>query len=166
MKQEVVSVRMKTTTAAFLAASILALWAVAASRPVSPYTIDIPYEYPYQPGTQDWIDLGSTIARRKASQVPEEVLEHMTTDALLLTVLDYPFMNDIYAFNTMELGYEAVKKHCNSLREFENRPDCLEALSHYCQANYALSKKEMTLEDYMAERLYWLYISGELDRAS
>ena len=55
----------------------------------------------------------------------------MATDALLQTVLDYPFLSDIYAFNTMKMGYEAVRKHCNSLREFETRPDHMEVLSHY-----------------------------------
>lgn len=147
--------RNRIITVLFCAASILALWAVAAFKPTSPYTIDTPYEYPYVPGTQEWIDLGSTSARRRASQVPDEVLEHMTTDALLQTVLDYPFLSDMYAFNTIEIGYEAVKKHCNSLREFENRPDCLEALSQYRQACYSLNR--LTLKDYMADTLNYIY---------
>lgn len=149
--------RNKISIVLFCAASVLALWAVAVSRPVSPYTIDAPYEYPYVPGTQEWIDLGDTVNRRKASQVPEEVLEHMTTDALLLTVLDYPFLNDMYAFNTMEMGYEAVKKHCNSLREFEQRPDHLDVLSRYCEAGALLTEDEKSLEDYMAAQIYHLY---------
>lgn len=156
----------KVWTLLLCAASILSLWAVAAFKPVSPYTIDAPYEYPYVPGTQEWIDLGNMSARIRASQVPDEVLEHMTTDALLQTVLDYPFLSDLYAFNTIEMGYKAVKKHCNSLWEFEARPDYLEALSRYCQANYSLSKKEQTFKDYMAEQLYWLYVSGNLEQTS
>lgn len=158
--------RNRIITVLFCAASILSLWAVAAAKPVSPYTIDTPYEYPYVPGTQEWADLGDTLARRQASQVPDEVLEHMTTGALLQTVLDYPFLSDMYAFNTIEIGYKAVRNHCNSLREFETRPDYLEALSRYCQANYSFSKKERTLEDSMAERLYWLYVSGDLEHTS
>lgn len=159
--------RNRIITVLFCAASILSLWAVTTSKPpASPYTIDTPYEYPYVPGTQEWIDLGSTSARRRAIQVPDEVLQHMTTDALLQTVLDYPFLSDMYSFNTIEMGYKAVRNHCNSLREFEARPDYLDALSRYCQANYSLGKKEQTLKDYMAERLYWLYVSGELEQAS
>lgn len=158
--------RSRIVTALFCAASALALWAVVASKPVSPYTIDTPYEYPYVPGTQEWIDLGNTHARYEASQVPEEVLEHMTTDALLLTVLDYPFLSDMYAYNNMKMGYNAVKTSFNGLREFESRPDCLDALSRYCQANYSLTKKEQTLDDHMAESLYWLYVSGDLEHTS
>ena len=158
--------RNKISLIIFCAASVLALWAVANTKPVSLYTVNVPYEYPYVPGTQEWIDLGSTSARRQASQVPDELLQSMSTDALLQTVLDYPFLSDIYAFNTMKMGYEAVRKHCNSLREFETRPDHMEVLSHYCQTNYSLSKKERTLEDYMAEHLYWLYASGDLEYTS
>ena len=44
--------------------------------------------------TQEWIDLGSTSTRRQASQVPDELLQSMATDALLQTVLDYPFLSD------------------------------------------------------------------------
>ncbi len=150
--------RSKIFTAIFLVASVLALWAVAASKPPAPlYTIDTPYEYPIVPGTQEWIDLGDVRARRKACQVPDEIIQNMTTDALLLTVLDYPFMCDIYAYNTMEMGYEAVKKHCNSLRAFEQRPDHLDVLSRYCEAGALLSEDEKSLEDYMAAQIYHIY---------
>ena len=158
--------RNRIITVLFCAASVLTLWAVAAAKPASPYTIDTSYEYPVVPGTPEWLSYATVIGRRKACQVPDEILEHMTTDALLQTVLDYPFLSDMYAFNTIEMGYEAVRKHCNSLREFENRPDRLETLSRYCQANYSLSKKESTLKDHMAETLYWLYISGNLEQSS
>ncbi len=150
--------RSKISTAIFLAASVLALWAVAASKLPAPfYTIDTPYEYPIVPGTQEWIDLGDVRARRKACQVPDEIIQNMTTDALLLIVLDYPFMCDIYAYNTMEMGYEAVKKHCNSLRAFEQRPDHLDVLSRYCEAGALLSEDEKSLEDYMAAQIYHIY---------
>lgn len=150
--------RNKIATILFCAVSVLTLWAVASSKPpVSPYTIDTPYEYPILPGTQEWLDLGGVIARTKACQVPDEILEHMTTGALLLTALDYPFMCDIYAYNTMEMGYEAVKKHCNSLRAFEQRPDHLDVLSRYCKAGALLSEDEKSLEDYMAAQIYHIY---------
>lgn len=149
--------RNRIMTVLFCAASILSLWAVAAAKPASPYTIDTPYEYPYVPGTQEWVDLGDTLARRQTSQVPDEVLAHMTTDALLQTVLDYPFLSDMYAFNTIEIGYKAVRNHCNSLREFENRPDYLQALSQYRQASYSLNR--LTLKDYMADTLNHIYTS-------
>lgn len=153
--------RNQVKTAIFCAASLLSLWAVAVSKPVSPYTIDIPYEYPYVPGTQEWIDLGSTQARRKASQVPDEVLEHMTTHALLLTVLNYPFRSDMYCFDTLEMGYHAFQKQCNSLQEFERRPDYLDVLSQYCEASSLRSENKKTMEDMVAGTLYLVYTGNQ-----
>ena len=150
--------RNKISTVVFLAASVLALWAVAASKPpASPYTIDTPYEFPVVPGTQEWIDLGSTIARRKACEVPDEIIQNMTTDALLLTVLNHPFLSDMYAFNSIEQGYVVVRRRFSDLQEFERRPDYLEVLSQYCEASASLSDDEKTLKDYMADKLYYIY---------
>lgn len=150
----------KVLTVLFCAASVLALWAVAASKPpASLYTIDTPYEFPVVPGTQEWLDLGSTIARRKACQVPDEIIQNMTTDALLLTVLNHPFINDMYAFNSLEQGYVAVRRRpsFSDLREFEHRPDYLEVLSQYCEASASILEEEKDLEDFIADKLYYIY---------
>ena len=150
--------RSKMLTILFCAASLLALWAVAASRPpASPYTIDIPYEFPVVPGTQEWIDLGDIFARRKACEVPDDIIQNMTTDALLQTVLRHPFFSDMYAFNSLEQGYVVVRRRFSDLREFERRPDYLDVLTQYCEASSALPEKERNLEDYMADSLYYIY---------
>lgn len=137
----------------------------AAQSPEAKYTIDTPYEYPILPGTQEWIDLGDVITRREACQIPEDILHDMTTDALLKTVLDYPFLNDIYAFNTLEMGYETVKRRFNGLQELESRPDYLDTLTNYCLQSYSLEEDEKSLKDYLAEKMY-LVTSSKLDTIS
>ncbi len=150
--------RNKISTTVFLAVSVLTLWAVASSKPpASPYTIDTPYEYPILPGTQEWLDLGGVIARRKACQVPDEIIQDMTTDALFLTVLNHPFLNDIHAYNSIEQGYVAVRRRSPALQEFEHRPDYLDVLSQYCEAHASLPEEEKNLKDYMADELYYIY---------
>ena len=129
----------------------------ATDNPEPQYTIDTPYEYPILPGTQEWIDLGDVFARRKACQIPEEILRNMTTDALLQTVLDYPFLNDIYAFDTFKMGYEVVKRRFTGLQEIETRPDYLEALSNYCLESYSLDEDDKALKDYLAEDIYLMF---------
>ena len=158
--------RNRVTIILFCAASILSLWAVAAAKPVSPYTIDTPYEYPYVPGTQEWIGLGNTLARRRACQVPDEILQHMTTDALLLTVLDHPFLSDMYAFNSIEQGYVVVRRRFADLQEFERRPDYLDVLSQYCEKNASLAEDEKTFENRTAEHLYYIYTGIPYSMAS
>jgi len=56
----------------------------ATGHPKSQYTIDTPYEYPILPGTQEWIDLGDTLTRRKACQIPEDILHNMTKPPFLI----------------------------------------------------------------------------------
>ena len=51
------------------------------------YTIDIPYEFPIQTGTPEWAELNTHRQKRIVSQVPEDILHAMTTEALLETVL-------------------------------------------------------------------------------
>ena len=94
------------------------------------------------------------ISRRQACQIPEDILHDMTTDALFQTVLDYPFISDIYAFNNLSTGYETVKRRFNGLQELETRSDYFDVVSNYCNKCYSLDKKEKTFEDYVAEKLY------------
>lgn len=151
--------------AALFLLSIICLFALAmgvTDNPEPQYTIDTPYEYPILPGTQEWIDLDDTLARRRACQIPEEVLHNMTTAALFQSVLDYPFLCDMYAFNTIQLGYETVKRRFNGLQELESRPEYLDELTNYCLQSYSLEEGEKSLKDYMAEDMYRI-VSSELD---
>ena len=62
-------------------------------------------------------------------QIPQEILENMTTDALVECVVNYPYFPDMDAFSTQELGYKAVRDGFNGLRELESRPDGMSCLS-------------------------------------
>lgn len=142
----------------FCLASALSLWAVFTAATASPYTIDTPYDYPVKPGTPEWLQYANVLGRRRACEVPEEILTHMTTEALLQTVLDYPFLGDMYAFNTMEMGYETVKRRFRGLQELESRADCLEVLGRRCEEIALLTEEEQTLEDNMAMQMYGIIL--------
>lgn len=150
----------KTLKQTLFLLSIICLFVLvmgATDNPEPQYAIDTPYEYPILPGTQEWLDLGDVFARRKACQIPDEILHNMTTDALFQTVLDYPFLHNMYAFNTLEMGYEAIKSQFNGLQELETRPDFLDVLSQYCLESYSLEKDERSLENRMIESMYSLF---------
>lgn len=141
----------------------LSIIALGVSKSIeSQYTIDTPYKYPVLPGTQEWVDLGNVFRRRDACQIPEDVLHKMTTDALFQTILDYPFLNDMYAFDSLQIGYETVKRRFNGLQEFESRPDYLDVLLCYCQESHSLDEDEKTLKDYMTERILQV-LSADFD---
>lgn len=95
------------------------------------YTISIPYDYPVQPGTNEWFALETHSDRVAVSQIPDEILTHLTTDALVESVVNYPFLTDMGAFSTPELGYAAVRDNFNGLAELEQRHDGAYKLLEY-----------------------------------
>lgn len=91
------------------------------------FALDEPYAFPYEPGTQEWDDLGSYTNRLAASQIPQDILLQLNTTALLQTILEYPFLGDITAFNTYNETFDMMKFKFNAVDELLRREDCYDA---------------------------------------
>ncbi|NCE66342.1 hypothetical protein D1159_17640 [Pseudoflavonifractor sp. 524-17] len=122
--------RKKWVFAAFLTAGVTAaaagIYTATAESPIdpdSPYSIDIPYEYPIQPGTSEWFGYPTPHDRAAVCQIPEDILGELTTPALVETIVNYPFLIEMSLFVTPEEGYAAVRYCFNGLSELECRPD-------------------------------------------
>lgn len=87
------------------------------------YEAEGAWTYPVQPGTEEWVDLGSTEKRREACRVPQEELNAMTTEALLKTALDHPFCGDMLAFDRKEDGYRHQLMSNSALAALQERDD-------------------------------------------
>lgn len=84
--------------------------------------IDTPYEYPITPDMkEEWLELSLTGNRWEACEIPEDILSRLTTSALVETVANYPLMVDLFAFDTIEEGYQVIKGRFNGLEELEKR---------------------------------------------
>ena len=83
----------------------------------------------------EWDEILDHAAKVEMLQIPEYILEEMTTRALAETVLNYPYLVDMYAYGNTSQGYEIVSETFNGLKELENRPDGLSTLveSHHEQ---------------------------------
>ena len=99
------------------------------------YTINEPYDYPIKPGTDEWFKIEDHVEKVKMLQIPQDVLEKMTTEALVESVVNYPYLLDMLAFATQKLGYEAVRDGFNGLQELERRPDGMSCLAKYYEKN-------------------------------
>ena len=73
----------------------------------TPYSIDEPYEYPLEYNSEAWHQMEPR-QRQEAYTVPQELIDSMTTQALLYTVLDNPFLSDAWAYPTSEQMAEVV----------------------------------------------------------
>ena len=84
--------------------------------------------YPIQLGTEEWAKLDSLDAKIAACKVDPELMNSMTTEALLETVLDYPLLPNIYAFGSAELGIGSVSGYFEGLQMLHDREDAAECI--------------------------------------
>ena len=92
-----------------------------ASEPCYPDSITDVYEYPIKPGMPEWKEY-SHAEHLDILQIPDTVLSSITTDGLLFTCLNYPFLGNIIAFNSYQLGIERIIANFNGLQELLERP--------------------------------------------
>ena len=121
---------MKKWIALFLVFSFLFILPINASNNLlnlnstTVYTIDQPYEYPIIPGTPQWLTLKDHQEMIDACEIPSEIVSKMTTDALLKSYLNYPLSVDMYAYDSLNNGFEILKSfHMLGLDELISRPD-------------------------------------------
>lgn len=87
------------------------------------YTIYDKYNYPVQLESEAWKNIDTAEEKREISQIPVQIVNDMSTDALLESILDYPLIGDIFAFGTIEEGINVVSSRFYALKEYLNRED-------------------------------------------
>lgn len=96
----------------------------------APQIITDPYEYPIEPGSDEWSRL-TIEEKRQLTYVDRETAEIMTTNALLITTLNYPFIIDIHAFSDIKEGIEIVKDRFPPLDVLISRGDASTVIAEY-----------------------------------
>lgn len=88
-------------------------------------TSKVIYMYPLTPTkTPDvWKTFTNPQQMLDACQIPQPVLDSMSTKALTMSVLDYPLFGNIYAFNYLLQGFSSVAGSFNGLVEVTRRKD-------------------------------------------
>lgn len=118
--------------AVVLALSVLLSACAGSTEKIDPYTIATPYIYPVAPGTDEWNSL-SMDEKISLTRVDEEIVKSMTTEAVLITTLKYPFIVNIFAYGVANEGIDAVKEYCSPLAELLIRVDALQVVESYLQ---------------------------------
>ena len=101
------------------AALAVGAWAVTGRAACS---VTAPYQFPVQPGTPEWVELSAN-ARRAACRLPAGLAEQMTSEGLLETALDYPYVSSILAFSDPVQGFWSNAKYNDALAELVTRPN-------------------------------------------
>ena len=109
--------------AVFLALSAALAAGAWAETERSAYPVTEPYQFPVQPGTPEWAELAEAGLARNACRMPAGLAEQMTSEALLETALDYPYVGSILAFSDPVQGFWSNANYNDALAELVTRPD-------------------------------------------
>lgn len=110
----------------------------------------IPYEYPVKPGTEEWNSL-SMADKIALSYVDESAVKNMTTEAVFVTTLNYPFIVNIYAYGKADEGIRVVQGYCSPLAELLDRDDALQVISSYLDEAEDTESTEYIVADDLRE---------------
>lgn len=128
--------------------SVLLLACANSADQNSSYTVTVPYDYPVLPGTEQWDSL-SMDEKISLTRVDEEIVKRMTTEAVFITTLRYPFIVNVFAYGTANEGIDAVKEYCSSLAELLIREDALQVVESYLEE----ADNDECVEYYVADNL-------------
>lgn len=89
----------------------------------SAYPVTEPYRFPVQPGTPEWVELDEAGLARNACRMPAGLAEQMTSQALLETALDDPYVIDLLAYSDPVQGFWSNVGYNDALAELVTRRD-------------------------------------------
>jgi hypothetical protein len=81
------------------------------------------FEFPVRPGDDAWEDIANGKERLAACQVPDDLLNQMSSAELLHASLDYPLLINIIAYEQTD-AVDRIRNQFNGLRELLKRRDC------------------------------------------
>lgn len=102
---------------------ILLSFAIFSSVAADAQNIDVPYDYPIKPGMEGWRNFNTQNEMISACQIPEDILNNLSTSALVETCLNYPLFSQVMAYNSMQEGFNRFAGKFNVFRELLSRED-------------------------------------------
>ena len=98
------------------------------------------WDYPVKPGTEEWKKFQSNEEMVKACQIPESILQSLSTNELIDICLHYPLIYDVFAFNNTDEGLDKLFSDFNGIRELYKRKDASNNLiKRYIQKVHSFS---------------------------
>jgi len=81
------------------------------------------YNFPVRPGMSEWAQFTTGQQMIDACQVPDNVLNEMSTNGLIETCLDYPLLNHMLAFTSVQFGTERQMENFNGFGKLIQKCD-------------------------------------------
>lgn len=126
------------------------------------------YDYPVRPGTEEWKQFESTTQMIEACQVPENILNNMSTEGLVETCLNHPLYGDVFSNENILNNFNDLTTKFNCFQELISRPEAGKAvLNNYKKIDVAKisEKKEINFGKFRSSFLeLWLTNDAILEK--
>lgn len=100
------------------------------------------YQYPVTPYDKEWGNYMLSSERNAACQIPQKILDELSTEELLELVLDCPLIISMSLHDTIVEGVKILAQEFNGMHELLSREDCLSVVSRY-YAEYKIPEKQL-----------------------
>ena len=94
------------------------------------------YDYPIKPGSEGWKQLKTREEMVAVCQIPDDILNNMSTEGLIESVLNNPLYGSIFLANVPQQGFNSFYDDFSSVQVLMQRSDLAEKLlDRYYQMN-------------------------------
>ena len=106
-------------------------------------TINEPYVYPILPGTKEWESFKSKDEMMDACQIPSEIVDSMSTEALTLSVINHPLLDtEVLSYNDYTQGFDSFVSAFDAAKALLEREDFAVNLAKIYLDTPVLNKEE------------------------
>jgi len=81
------------------------------------------WDFPIKPGMEEWNRLKTEQERINAVQIPEDILNQLSSEELVELCMKFPLFGDFTAFNTFQYGFEIMAARFNIFDHLLSRKD-------------------------------------------
>ncbi|MBS1575000.1 MAG: hypothetical protein JST09_06810 [Bacteroidetes bacterium] len=85
--------------------------------------IEKPYDYPIKRGTSEWFSIKTYDSLRIVSQIPFDIIEKMSTNVLVQSIINYPLLGDVFVFESYQKGLEKLNYNFTAIDALLQRSD-------------------------------------------
>ncbi|WP_319229753.1 hypothetical protein [Draconibacterium orientale] len=81
------------------------------------------WDYPVKPGSEEWKAIDNTYQKIEICQIPQEILNTISTESLVSICLNYPLFTSLFFSNHIQPSFNRMIKQFNGFNELITRKD-------------------------------------------
>ena len=121
------------------------------------------YEYPITVSDSEWGKLECLEDKIAVCRIDEKILKQMTNEALVNSIIEYPFLYDLFLYQDYETAVEKFEDICDAYRELLNRNEAKDILLDVLNNRVSTLSEKITADDEVLNEVLSLLILYQND---